>query len=160
AGGRAPHMTGVVARPPFVRTRRAAPTVRCAMTDADLVAISLLPPRMWRLAADALREGDSPSRALTRLAVARWPDHASRLATLRADAQAALVRARTGGIVSVAWGGPAYPAALTTIIDPPAVIWARGCVEVLDAIAVAIVGSRAASPYALAVATQLAGDLA
>jgi len=130
------------------------------MTDADLVALSLLPPRMWRDAADALRRGDSPSSTLTRLAAVRWPNDAARLATLRADAAAALSRALTHGIVCLAWGAPAYPAALTTIIDPPAVIWTRGCVEALDAIAVAIVGSRAASPYALSVATQLAGDLA
>src|SRR5262249_12251820 len=38
--------------------------------------------------------------------------------------------------------------------------WTRGCLPALNAVATAIVGSRAASPYALSVATQLAGDLA
>jgi DNA processing protein len=131
------------------------------MTDLlDLAAISLLPSRLWRLAADALRQGDPAARVLTRLVAARWPDDTARLATLRAQAAAALARAATHGIVSVAWTDPAYPAALTTIADPPAVIWTRGCLAPLNAIAVAIVGSRAASPYALSVAEQLAGDLA
>ena len=53
-----------------------------------------------------------------------------------------------------------YPSALATIIDPPPVLWARGSVESLDAPAVALVGSRAGSPYALSVAHRLAGDLA
>jgi len=128
--------------------------------DVDLVALSLLPPRMWRLAADALRAGDSPSSALIGLVRARWADHAPRLATLRANAAAALALAQERGIVSVAWSDSAYPAALLTIVDPPAVIWTRGSVAALNAIAVAIVGSRAASPYALSVAAQLAGDLA
>jgi DNA processing protein len=50
--------------------------------------------------------------------------------------------------------------ALTTIPDPPPVLWALGCVDALTAPAVAIVGSRAGSEYALAVAERLAADLA
>ncbi|HKB14028.1 MAG TPA: DNA-processing protein DprA [Vicinamibacterales bacterium] len=131
------------------------------MTDAlDLVAVSLLPTRMWRLAADALRGGGSPAQVLSSLVTARWPADASRLSTLRADAAAALARAATAGIGRVTWSDPAYPIALTTIADPPAVIWTRGRVEALNATAVAIVGSRAASQYGLSVAGQLAGDLA
>jgi DNA processing protein len=53
-----------------------------------------------------------------------------------------------------------YPATLTTIIDPPLVVWTRGRAGALSAHAVAIVGSRAASAYALSVAEQLAHDLA
>jgi DNA processing protein len=126
----------------------------------DLVALSLLPSRLWRLAADALREGEPAARVLPRLVAARWPDDTSRLSTLRAASAAALARAKAHGIISVAWSDPAYPAALTTIVDPPAVLWTRGCLTPLNAMAVAIVGSRAASPYALSVAEQLAGDLA
>jgi DNA processing protein len=131
------------------------------MTDLlDLVALSLLPSRMWRLAADALRQGHPPARVVSDLVAARWPDAESRRATLRADAAAALERAKAHGITTVAWSDPAYPAALATIVDPPAVIWTRGSVAALNAVAVALVGSRAASPYALSVAEQLAGDLA
>jgi DNA processing protein len=135
------------------------------MTDLlDFVALSLLPSRAWRLAADALRAGEAPSRILTRLSTPRSPgdgSHAvSRAATLRGDAAAAIDRANARGIAAVAWNDPAYPTALTTIADPPAVIWTRGCVAPLNALAVAVVGSRAATPYALSVAEQLGCDLA
>jgi DNA processing protein len=45
-------------------------------------------------------------------------------------------------------------------VDPPPVLWVRGCLDALARPAVAIVGSRAATPYALEVATRLAGELA
>src|SRR5206468_9378637 len=54
----------------------------------------------------------------------------------------------------------AYPPALTTIADPPFVLWVRGVAASLSTPAVAIVGARAASPYALTVAERLAADLA
>ena len=127
---------------------------------ADFVALSLLPCRMWRLAADALRQHHTPARVLRDLVTARWPDATPRLSTLRADAAAALERAQARAITAIAWSDPAYPAALTTIADPPPVIWTRGCSGSLSALSVAIVGSRAATPYALSVAAQLAGDLA
>src|SRR5262245_28755410 len=131
------------------------------MTDLlDLAAISLLPTRLWRLAADGMRDRESPSSVLARLTAARWPDAASRLATLRAKAAAAIARTNGTAIVSVPWSDPAYPEALRTIVDPPALLWTRGSTASLNALAVAIVGSRAASPYALSVAEQLAGDLA
>jgi DNA processing protein len=54
----------------------------------------------------------------------------------------------------------AYPAALAAIVDPPPVLWVRGQLTALERPAVAIVGSRAGSAYALAVAEQLAMELA
>src|SRR5207247_3640771 len=78
---------------------------------------------------------------------------------LQTRADAAVRRAAEGGITAVPWSDPAYPVALTTIADPPPVLWTRGCVDSLSRPAVAIVGSRAGSPYALAVAERLAGDL-
>ena len=44
--------------------------------------------------------------------------------------------------------------------DPPPVLWTRGSPPVLGQPAVAIVGSRAATPYALDVGARLAGELA
>ncbi len=55
---------------------------------------------------------------------------------------------------------PAYPPLLATIPDPPGELWVRGRIDILAAEAVAIVGSRAASPYALDIAAELAFDLA
>jgi DNA processing protein len=54
---------------------------------------------------------------------------------------------------------PRYPASLRELVPAP-VLWVRGTLETNDALAIAIVGARRASPYGLEVATQLAGDLA
>lgn len=61
---------------------------------------------------------------------------------------------------SVYRDAPDYPPLLGTIPDPPPELWVRGRPDLLSAEAVAIVGSRAASPYALDIATSLAFDLA
>lgn len=53
-----------------------------------------------------------------------------------------------------------YPPMLVEIADPPPVLWFRGRPEVLTRPAVAIVGSRAATPYALEVAGRLGAELA
>ncbi len=76
------------------------------------------------------------------------------------EAASALEAAARRGVHPVAFGDPVYPAALTTIPDPPAVLWVRGHPRVLDRPTVAVVGSRAASAYALDVAAQLGADLA
>lgn len=55
---------------------------------------------------------------------------------------------------------PAYPSLLATIPDPPDELWIRGNQDVLRREAVAIVGSRAASQYAMDIAAALAFDLA
>jgi len=125
----------------------------------DFVALSLLPPWLWRRAAAALRAGEAPAAIVARLA-RRRPDASGDEASLRARAAAAIARADAAGIAALAWNDPAYPATLTTIVDPPLVVWTRGRASALEMHAVAIVGSRAASPYALSVAEQLARDLA
>lgn len=51
-----------------------------------------------------------------------------------------------------------YPALLREIYDPPATLWVKGTIPAGPA--VAIVGSRRATPYGLRVARQLAEDLA
>jgi DNA processing protein len=57
-------------------------------------------------------------------------------------------------------GDARYPAALAAIPDPPAVLWTRGHLESLQEPMVAVVGARAASPYAIEVARRLGRDLA
>jgi DNA processing protein len=57
-------------------------------------------------------------------------------------------------------GHTAYPANLREIHAPPARLYVRGALAEDDALAVAIVGSRAATPYGVAVAERLAADLA
>lgn len=63
-------------------------------------------------------------------------------------------------ILAISAGDVRYPTALAAIHDPPATLWVRGHVDALRAPSVAIVGSRAASPYALEVARRLGADLA
>ncbi|MBI3490596.1 MAG: DNA-processing protein DprA, partial [Acidobacteria bacterium] len=127
------------------------------MTDlSDFVALSLLPVWCWRAAAEHLRSGDHPADILRRLADDHWRDQPDKLATLRADADEALERAGAHQIAPIAWCDASYPVALTTIVDPPPVLWTRGRVPALSTPAVAIVGARAASPYGLSVAERLA----
>ena len=79
---------------------------------------------------------------------------------LHARAAAAIERAAGSGIAAIAWSDAAYPMALASIADPPLVLWTRGVGDALHLPAVAIVGARAASRYALDVAAQIARDLA
>ncbi len=65
----------------------------------------------------------------------------------------------TGGLV-VTIGDPRYPQPLREIYDPPILLFARGRVELLDTIMLGIVGTRRPTPYGLAVAERLGGDLA
>ncbi len=54
----------------------------------------------------------------------------------------------------------AYPLRLAEIYDPPLVLFCRGQLKERDARAVAIVGTRRASPYGLRMAEKLGGELA
>ena len=129
------------------------------MSDlSDLIALSLLPVWLWRLIGEHLRAGEPPSAVLERL-LERWAHAPGKRAELRARAAEALARASTGGITPIPWSDAAYPPALAAIVDPPPVLWMRGVAAALERPAVAIVGSRAGSPYALAVAEHLAADL-
>jgi DNA processing protein len=114
---------------------------------------------MWRMAADHLRAGEAPRSVLATL-LARRQAGACDASGIRARAAEAGRRADASGLVAVPWSDPSYPAALAAIADPPFVLWTRGAAAALDGPAVALVGSRAASPYAHAVAERLARDLA
>jgi DNA processing protein len=64
------------------------------------------------------------------------------------------------GAVLVTIGDPRYPQALREIFDPPFLLFARGRVELLNSLGLAIVGTRRPTPYGLAVAERIASDLA
>jgi DNA processing protein len=57
-------------------------------------------------------------------------------------------------------GSAPYPRLLAEISDPPACIWTRGDTGTLAAVAVAVIGARAASREGLAAAYEIAFDLA
>jgi DNA processing protein len=54
---------------------------------------------------------------------------------------------------------PRYPPRLREIFDPPVLLFAKGKVELLQTPALAMVGTRRPTPYGMAVAERLAGDL-
>jgi DNA processing protein len=53
-----------------------------------------------------------------------------------------------------------YPANLKKIYDPPVTLFTRGTFDPVDAYAVAVVGTRAPSPYGVHIAERFAADLA
>ena len=61
--------------------------------------------------------------------------------------------------ITIALGDERYPELLRAIYDPPAVLYCDGSVEPGDRQAVAIVGSRQATPYGLRITETLAGEL-
>lgn len=131
----------------------------------DFVALSLTPLSWRRDLGSDLRSGRPPGEMLDQLIAtqgARRRHSARRYAIvdLRARAEAALALAQARRIAPLPWNDPDYPPALAAVHDPPPMLWTRGHRPVLASMAVAIVGSRAGSPYAIAVAERLAGELA
>jgi DNA processing protein len=129
------------------------------------VALSTLPGISRARAAaafKALREQSGPVITLEDVIAVCAPDRdvetiareARRFATALLDA------AHTSGIAPVRCDDEGYPPLLRAIRDPPPVLWVRGCHEALSRPAVAVVGSRAASAYALEVAARLGRELA
>jgi DNA processing protein len=94
--------------------------------------------------------------ALDRFGVA---DPRAAAAALRERARRAIADGEARGFGLVVRGEPDYPALLERIPDPPPVLWARGSVTASEP-AVAIVGSRVASPHGLEMGFRLGRDLA
>ncbi|OFW30546.1 MAG: DNA protecting protein DprA [Acidobacteria bacterium RIFCSPLOWO2_02_FULL_65_29] len=129
-------------------------------STADYAALSLLPPA-WRIdTVDQLRRGRDPCDVLESLLGTRRLGPGMTRASIQSLAALAIARGASRGLTPLVWTDAAYPPMLAAIVDPPPMVWLRGCVEALERQAVAIVGSRAGSPYALAVAERLAADLA
>jgi DNA processing protein len=138
----------------------------------DLVALSMLwtegPGRTTRRrSATPDREGADGAapdpwtlldldEVLKRLAV---PDPRDAAADLRRRAGTAIADADARGLGLVLRGNADYPDRLAFIPDPPPVLWTRGTLDSC-ALAVAIVGSRTATPQGLEVAFRLGEGLA
>jgi DNA processing protein len=120
----------------------------CAMTPDEAVALS------FALLSDLRRSG------LTDRLLADDPNLVELARSLMPRATAARADAASRGIQVVGWNEPAFPSALLTLSDVPPALWYRGRLDVLNATAVAVVGSRAASPIAIETATRIASDLA
>jgi DNA processing protein len=134
----------------------------------DHVRLALVPgvgPRMRQL---LLERFGTPTAVFAADAaeVASIPGIGRKLpATIRAlagDAIAAetLAICRDRGVQVIPAQSPAYPGLLGRIDDPPGLLFVRGQLLPCDALAVAIVGARHATPYGNRVAHQLASGLA
>ncbi len=104
--------------------------------------------------------GPTTNDLLQHLTCSARPDAAVALTGLYLQADRALLRAQECGLQAIAWGDARYPTLLAAIPDPPPVLWVSGAAARLNDPAVALIGSRAGSRYALDVAERLAADLA
>ena len=82
------------------------------------------------------------------------------LSSARRQAEASLAWARDADVEAVPFGDARYQPWLAVICDPPPVLWVQGRWDPFHGPRVAIVGSRAASSYAIEVAERLAETLA
>lgn len=131
------------------------------LTLDDAVALSVWYHGSRLRIVEQLRRG-GPDLTLESVidAVSDAPPPVNLPSQLRRLAATALASARRLGIAAVPWGDVSYPVLLAPIPDPPLVLWMRGDPSAFDQPSVAIVGSRAATPYGLEAASRLAGDLA
>jgi len=103
---------------------------------------------------------DLPRTSLTERLHADDPHLVELARSLLPRAHAVRTAAARRGIHVVGWNDQRFPAALLTLADMPPALWYRGTLGALDAPAVAIVGSRVASPISIETATRIATDLA
>ncbi len=123
------------------------------------VALSLTPFGWRRTLGERLRSGHHPAAILNALLTSKPPRPGIDWRSLMSRAAAAIERSVERGLHLVSWHDASYPPALAAIADPPPALWVRGHPDALASRAVAIVGSRAGSPYGIAVAERLAADL-
>lgn len=76
------------------------------------------------------------------------------------DAAAQQQLVRDAGVHLIPIGDARYPELLRRVFDPPPVLFCRGHIELLSAVNVGVVGTRHPTPYGVAAAERLAGDLA
>src|SRR6266849_6425351 len=76
------------------------------------------------------------------------------------DAVAQQEKMLEAGALAVTITYPRYPPLLREIFDPPVVLFARGRVELMQSLLFGIVGTRRPTPYGMAAAERLSGDLA
>jgi len=103
----------------------------------------------WRADANELRAIGLDNRTVNNLVKTRQ----------QFDPEVALAETDKLGVSVVSWDCPEYPASLKTISDPPYVLYIRGQLEMIDQLAVALVGTRKATTYGKECARSLAQGL-
>ena len=143
------------------------------MTMIDAVALACLQPASGETrAARLLKElmdsspalpfdtaGDLIHALADRLGIPP-PEQPAVIASAREWAGKALERAAKTGLTAIPISDAAYPQWLRQIVDPPIVLWVKGTLADLTTPAIAIVGSRHATPTGLSLGRQLAEGLA
>ena len=135
------------------------------LVEEVALSLFLVRKRLRRALLESSGGGDDDQRRGIDLprAAARFRDLPAHLQEdgrrCRARAHRLLDAAASGGIEPVGWRDSRYPRLLATLDDRPPVVWLKGDASVLARASVAIVGSRGASPYAVAVAERLAFEL-
>jgi len=136
----------------------------------DAIAVSMLPAtrsRVARVFKELIDRERSAGAALPNgealldvvLRACGVPDAGRSIAIAEARARSEAVRVTSGRGTPIPLGDARYPVLLSFVQDPPPLLWVRGEVRSLERPAVAIVGSRAATPYAKDVAFRLGSDL-
>ncbi|MCL4844136.1 MAG: DNA-processing protein DprA [Bryobacteraceae bacterium] len=121
-----------------------------ARKTLDLLAAYRTPQAIFRASASELAGQGVPGAVARSIASG----------CLFEDAASQHERMAREGVTLLTVHDAAYPELLRQIFDPPVVLFARGRIEILGRVGVAIVGSRLASTYGKAVAERLATDLA
>jgi DNA processing protein len=143
-------------------------TLQIVTDSALLAAVTLSVLRPWcdtlvqRHVSDLSRTETDNRRLLNAIADGLgWSEaeRGKRFARARVRAETALARGREAGLHVLDWRAASYPDLLRHIPDPPLVLWAKGEIAHLDRPAVAVVGSRMATPAGVAVASRLGGEL-
>ncbi len=106
--------------------------------------------RAWRASAIDLRAAGLDDRTAT----------GATAAFAKIDPESEWQRLGTAGISVLTWEDAAYPELLRNIASAPALLYLRGEVLPEDDLAVAVVGTRRATPYGREVAHRIATDLA
>lgn len=134
-----------------------------ALAGFDLMTIQRLrgllthhdPVEAYAVAAGQAPAHPGVARAMTPEVRAAWRGSAA-----RRPPEEWAARCRRAGIRVLAGADPEYPAVLRHDLEPPAVLFARGDLEVLDARRVGVVGTRNATRYGRQIASELGEGLA
>jgi len=109
------------------------------------------PKAVFRASLKALREVERVGSQLAEAILAYEDD---------GWAEKELARTEPLGIRLILFGDASYPPSLAAIPDPPSHLYLKGEIRPEDGLALAIVGSRAASTYGLQTTNRIARDLA
>lgn len=144
---------------PTARGRRALVAAALLRIGGDTIGPRLFKDDIWPSLQSWADVEHAPGLLAARFG---WLPQAVRVAVERAliDADRAQARAGAVGAGLVTFADEGYPTGLRHLPDPPIVLWTIGDAVCLGAPAVAVVGSRNASPIGIETARRLARGLA